>query len=69
MVNTKEGCVEASMARDTFGMGTGANLDAWGNINPNFLDPLFPFMVVDMPDLSAILEKFLYGKFLIAKDI
>ena len=66
MVNTKEGCIEASMARDTFGMGTGANLDAWGNINPN---PLFPSMVMDMPDLSAILEKFLYGKFLIAKDI
>ena len=57
MVNTKKGGVEASMARDTFGMGTEANWDAQGNINPNFLDPLFPSIVMDMPDLSTILEK------------
>ena len=57
MVNTNEGCVEGSMAWDTFRMGTGANLDALWNSNPNFMDPIFPSMIMDMPDLSAILDK------------
>ena len=57
MVNTNEGCVEASMARDTFRMGTRANLDALWNSNLNLMDPIFPSMVMDMPDLSAILDK------------
>ena len=41
MAKTMEGSIEAPKAMDTFRIGAIASMEALGNINPNYMDPIF----------------------------
>ena len=43
-------------ARYSFWMGPRASLDALGNISPNFMGPILPPVITEVPDLDAILQ-------------